>query len=207
MTSYSPTVVAHNGMGGEQVVLLDEEGRAVGVADKERVHHADTPLHLAFSCYVFDSAGRLLVTRRALDKRTFPGAWTNTACGHPAPGEPLLTAVTRRVGEELAIVLQDLRIVLPRFRYQAVMADGTRENEMCPVLTAVTSDRPVADPTEVAATTWVPWEELSRAVVGGTREVSPWCREQVPQLVRLGADPLGWAAASADALPPAAQLS
>lgn len=207
MTSYSPSAVESRSTDAEEVVLLDEAGRAVGVAGKRQVHHADTPLHLAFSCYVFDSSGRLLVTRRALDKRTFPGAWTNTACGHPAPGERLVDAVTRRVGEELGITLTSLRIVLPRFRYRAVMANGTLENEMCPVLTAVTSERPEADPAEVAATTWVAWEQFSATVLAGTREVSPWCREQVPQLVALGADPLEWAAAAADALPPAAQVS
>lgn len=184
----------------EEVVLLDEDGRRIGTAAKRDVHHADTPLHLAFSCYVFDDAGRLLVTRRALTKPTWPGAWTNTACGHPGPGEPLLDAVRRRVGQELGLRLVDLRLVLPAFRYRAVMPDGTVENEMCPVLVATTTDPPRADPTEVDEAEWTPWEEFRRSVLDGTREVSPWCREQV---AALPAQP--WTAPAADpgSLPPA----
>ena len=61
----------------ESVVLLDEEGHAIGTADKRAVHDADTPLHLAFSCYLFDGAGNVLITQRALHKLSWPGIWTN----------------------------------------------------------------------------------------------------------------------------------
>jgi isopentenyl-diphosphate delta-isomerase len=176
----------------ERVVLLDEQGRATGTAAKASVHHAATPLHLAFSCYVFDG-DRLLVTRRALHKPTWPGAWTNSVCGHPAPGEALDGAVRRRVRQELGIGLDDLRLVLPAFRYRAVMPDGTVENEMCPVLVASTTDAVRADPGEVADAVWEPWPAFRSDVLDGRREVSPWCREQV---AALPAEP--WAAPAAD---------
>ena len=67
---------------------------------------------------MLDESGRLLVTRRALSKATLPGVWTNTCCGHPAPGEAIEDAVVRRVGQELGITLHDLRLVLPAFRYR-----------------------------------------------------------------------------------------
>jgi len=165
----------------EQVVLLDEGGRPIGVAPKHEVHHRDTPLHLAFSCYVFDPAGRLLVTRRALDKRTWPGVWTNSCCGHPAPGEPLAAAAVRRTRQELGIEVTDVRLVLPDFRYRAVMDDGTVENEICPVF-AATCRSPEAlhlDPDEVADHAWEDWATFRSEVVEGRRSVSPWCLEQV----------------------------
>jgi isopentenyl-diphosphate delta-isomerase len=185
----------------ELVVLLDEEGRAVGTADKVGVHHADTPLHLAFSCYLFDADGNVLVTQRALHKRTFPGVWTNSCCGHPAPGEALDDAVRRRVEQELGTTVTGLRLVLPRFRYRAEQ-DGVVENEMCPVFVGAAEGDVRPDPDEVGAARWEPWEEFRRGVLDGSREVSVWCREQVAQ---LPADPAAASAADEDDLPPAAR--
>lgn len=184
----------------ELVVLLDEDGRATGTADKATVHHADTPLHLAFSCYLFDGAGNVLVTRRALDKRTFPGVWTNSCCGHPGPDEPFEDAVRRRVPQELGTTVGDLRLVLPRFRYRAEQ-DGIVENEMCPVYVGSATGPVSPDPAEVEEARWEPWATFRSGVLDGSREVSVWCREQVAQ---LPAEP--WSAPTADSadLPPAA---
>jgi isopentenyl-diphosphate delta-isomerase len=165
----------------EHVVLVSETGEVVGTADKAAVHHASTPLHLAFSCYVLDDADRLLVTRRARDKRTFPGVWTNSCCGHPAPGERLEAAVRRRVRQELGLALVDLRLVLPDFRYTAEM-DGVRENELCPVYVARSVSEVVADPAEVDAWEWVRWAAFRATVLSRERRVSQWCREQVAAL-------------------------
>lgn len=185
----------------ELVVLLDEDGRAVGTADKAGVHHADTPLHLAFSCYLFDGEGNVLVTQRARHKRTFPGVWTNSCCGHPAPGEPLEEAVRRRVEQELGTTVTGLRLVLPRFRYRAEQ-EGVVENEMCPVFVGSAGGPVDPDPDEVGEARWEPWQAFRAAVLDGTRSVSVWCREQVLQ---LPADPASAATADPDDLPPAAR--
>jgi isopentenyl-diphosphate delta-isomerase len=190
----------------EEVVLLDEDGNAVGTAAKADVHGRDTALHLAFSCYVFDRDGRLLVTQRAVAKPTFGGVWTNTACGHPGPGEPIVEAVRRRVGQELGLQLEDLRLVLPRFRYRAVVESGPHaglvEHEMCPVFVATASGDPTPDRSEVEAWEWVPWAEFRDDVLSGRREISQWCREQVEALPE---EPLAAAPADPAQLPPAAR--
>ena len=189
----------------EYVVLLDDEGRATGRADKAHVHHADTPLHLAFSCYVFDDADRLVLTRRAAHKRTFPGVWTNSFCGHPAPGERLETAVRRRAEQELGLRVDDLRLVLPGFAYRAEQ-DGVVENELCPVFTARAEGDPAPDPSEVDEVRRVPWPEFSEAVRDGRWPgISPWCHEQVPALMGLGPRPAAWAPGDPASLPPAAR--
>ncbi|MEY9214485.1 isopentenyl-diphosphate Delta-isomerase [Thermobifida halotolerans] len=170
--------------GRENVVLLDELRRPIGAAAKSGVHHERTPLHLAFSCYIFDSRGRFLVTRRALDKRTWPGVWTNSCCGHPAPGEAVEAAVHRRVQQELGLRIERLRLVLPDFRYRAVDASGVVENEVCPVYVAATEDEPQPDPAEVMDWRWVDWQAFVDMAETASWSISPWAAEQAVLLDR-----------------------
>ncbi|MFB2598966.1 isopentenyl-diphosphate Delta-isomerase [Herbiconiux sp. P17] len=166
----------------EQVVLLSDDGAPIGVADKHQVHTDDTPLHLAFSCHVFDEAGRILVTRRALTKRTWPGVWTNSFCGHPAPEEELTDAVTRRARDELGLELAGLELALPDFRYLAIDASGIVENEICPVYIARAAGPVLANPAEVAEWRWADTAELQLAVALTPWAFSPWLALQLPQL-------------------------
>jgi len=186
----------------ECVVLLDESGVARGAADKAQVHHGQTPLHLAFSCYVFNTAGEFLLTRRADAKRVFPGVWTNSCCGHPAPGEAVPDAVRRRLAHELGITVPSVTLVLPRFRYRAELG-GIVENEMCPVYLAAWDGPLTPDPAEVADAKWVDWTEFRQRVRAGQQPVSPWCALQLTELERLGGRPLDWPAADPAELPPA----
>src|SRR5688500_14251219 len=112
----------------ERIVLVDENNREIGVAPKLASHHAQTPLHRAFSCFVFNGRGEFLLTQRSLSKKVFPGIWTNSCCGHPAPGETTEDAVRRRLFDELGMTPQRLELVLPDFRYRAEM-NGIVENE------------------------------------------------------------------------------
>ncbi|MGQ0573331.1 MAG: isopentenyl-diphosphate Delta-isomerase [Pseudonocardia sp.] len=164
------------------VVLLDGQRRPIGTAPRATVHDHDTPLHLAFSCYVFDAAGRLLVQRRAVSKRTWPGVWSNSCCGHPRPGENVAAAAERRIREELGVAPLGLRALLPDFAYEAVMPDGIRENEACPVFGAVVTDDPDPDPAEIAEWRWVAWRDFLAAARTTPWLISPWSALQACEL-------------------------
>lgn len=166
----------------DHVVLLDDLGREIGTAPKSSVHGVHTALHLAFSCHVVDDAGRVLVTRRALGKTTWPGVWSNSFCGHPRPAEPLLSAVRRRADYELGIELADIELVLPLFRYRAVDASGVVEHEVCPVYTARTHDTPTLNPLEVVDAEWVAPEDLAASLRTTPWAFSPWLVLQAEQL-------------------------
>lgn len=189
----------------ERVVLLTEAGTRRGVMDKAAAHHQDTPLHLAFSCYLFNPLGELLLTQRAHTKKTWPGIWTNSCCGHPAPDENLPDSVRRRLAQELGISADEVTLVLPRFRYRAAMPNGIVENEMCPVFRATTNAQPVIEPSEVTDARWVEWSVFAEEVSRGLREVSPWCAQQVSELIRLGPSPQLWPTGDNATLPPAAR--
>ena len=158
----------------ELVVLVDDEGQHVGTAQKSVVHTTDTPLHLAFSCHIFNDRGEVLITRRALSKKTWPGVWTNSACGHPGPGEDMVDAIRRRALTELGLELEDIRDALPDFRYRAVDASGIVENEICPVFVARATSSPSPAADEVCEWQWVKPQALSASVSQTPFAFSPW---------------------------------
>jgi isopentenyl-diphosphate delta-isomerase len=170
----------------ESVVLLSDDRTPIGTADKFTVHTAHTPLHLAFSCHVRNTDGDVLVTRRALSKKTWPGVWTNTFCGHPGPDESFEDAIGRRASRELGITVRDVEVVLPEFRYRAVDASGIVENEVCPVFRAVTDDTPAPADDEVAEWAWVSEDSLRQAVAGAPFAWSPWLGWQLAELETAG---------------------
>jgi isopentenyl-diphosphate delta-isomerase len=175
--------------GEELIVLVDPEGNAIGSAEKWSSHHGATPLHLGFSCYVFDADGRFLATRRSTGKKVWPGVWTNTVCGHPAPGESFVDAIERRLDYELGMSAENIQVVLPRHIYRAPAFRGIVEHEFCPVFVARTVGRPRPNPVEVTDYRWMPWREFVRAAESDTTdEFSWWCKNQLKEIAD---DPLG----------------
>lgn len=182
---YTAGVTRHCAPAGlaELIVLVDEKGTAVGQAEKWSSHHLQTPLHLAFSCYVFGRKGRFLATRRASDKRVWPGVWSNTVCGHPMPGETMEDAIRRRLWYELGMTVGDLQVALPAYRYRAPPFAGIVENEFCPVYLASASAGPQPNPEEVENFRWLSWPEFLSASRLDTNDTwSWWCKDQAEQL-------------------------
>jgi isopentenyl-diphosphate delta-isomerase type 1 len=173
------------------VTLVDDAGRPIGSAPRASVHDTDTPLHLAFSCYITNGEGQVLLTRRALGKRTWPGVWTNTCCGHPQPAEHMQDAVRRRLVEELGLEVGELTCVLPDFAYRATDASGVVENEVCPVFVAQAHPTSLvsANASEVMEWRWVSWTSLAQAVGATPFAFSPWSALQVPL---LDDQPVAW---------------
>ncbi len=170
-------------MAEELIVLVNEQGEPTGTAEKLAAHHAHTPLHLAFSCYVFNGQGQLLVTQRAHSKKVWPGVWTNSVCGHPAPGEAMEAAIQRRLKEELGMSATAIQVVLPQYRYKTPPFNGIIENEFCPVYVARTSNQPIHNPAEVIDYKWLSWPEFVAAVAADSDNLwSWWCKDQLKQL-------------------------
>jgi isopentenyl-diphosphate delta-isomerase len=165
---------------------------------RQAVHEQGRALtRRAFSCYVFTSDARLLLTMRGQTKKTWPGVWSNSCHGHPESGESTAAAVARALRDELGLAAP-AELVLPGFQ---CMMSG--ERELCPVYRVVTDDPPHPDPAAVGDFEWADWADFAYAVAAGDLMVAPWCGPQVAELSALGEDPARWPVADA-AVPPAA---
>lgn len=161
----------------EHVVLVTGENEVVGTAPKATVHTDATPLHRGFSLFLFRTNGDLLLQQRALSKKTWPGVWSNSCCGHPALDESPLEAAERRLRDELGITNVTVTMMLPDYRYRAER-DGVVENELCPVMVALSDEPVVRNPDEVEATEWIGWDQFLGRIASQPGFFSPWCEEE-----------------------------
>ncbi len=159
------------------VVLVDEQNNVLGTKPKDEVHTTDTPLHRGFSLFIFNSRNELLVTRRADAKKTFPGVWTNTVCGHPAPDESPEAAAARRLKDEVGITSTDIKLAAP-YRYRFADKNGIVENEICPILVGHSDEAPKPDSEELSDWKWTPWKDFLTEIQNAPEKYSPWCIEE-----------------------------
>ena len=163
----------------EHVILLNEQDQPCGTLEKYAAHTATTPLHSAFSCWIFNEQGQLLVTRRSLHKKAWPGVWTNSVCGHPQLGETHEAAIVRRARFELGADINLLTPVYADFRYRATDPSGIVENEVCPVYAAHIVSELQLNPDEVMDCQWSNLEDVLRGIDATPWAFSPWMVMQV----------------------------
>jgi isopentenyl-diphosphate Delta-isomerase len=170
----------------ERVILVDERNREVGADEKLRAHRAGA-LHRAFSVFVFDAGGRLLLQRRAREKYHSGGLWSNTACGHPRPGEATEAAARRRLREEMGFECELRRAF--DFVYRAELGGGLVEHEYDEVFVGEFAGEPAPDPSEVEAWRWVSMSELRRDLREEPARYTFWLKVAVEGEGRLRLEP------------------
>jgi isopentenyl-diphosphate delta-isomerase len=158
----------------ERLILVDESDREIGYASKADAHAGQGILHRAFSLFVFNSAGELLLQQRAPGKPLWPGYWANSCCSHPRGGEDMPTATQRRLAEELGFSCP-LEYIY-KFQYHAEFGDAGSESELCWVYVGQ-SDAPVrVNATEIAAWRYVKPEDLDREIAESPEHFTPWLK-------------------------------
>jgi len=157
----------------EALILVDESNRAVGTARKTAVHRAGL-LHRAFSIFIIDERGRIVLQQRSRHKYHSAGLWANSCCGHPRPGERTLTAARRRLNEELGI---SSPLSFGFFsRYQTELDKGMQENELVYVFFGPLTAQPQPDPAEVAKVELANPAELKRRIAQQPNAYAYWLR-------------------------------
>lgn len=166
--------------GSEKLILVDESDREIGQATKTEAHAGQGILHRAFSLFVFNREGELLLQQRASSKPLWPGYWANTCCSHPRAGEEMDSAIQRRLHEELGFACP-LEFVY-KFQYHAEYGDAGSESELCWVYVGA-SDAPVdTNETEIAAWRYITPDALDREIAEAPERFSPWLKMEWQRL-------------------------
>ena len=164
------------------VSIVDENDVTIGTCDKYTAHRTELgpKRHRAFSLFLFDSRGRLLLQQRSEHKLTFPLIWANTCCSHPEPEEPVIAAACRRVKFELNIDIDPVACKLGEcgvFEYTATSGDWTEHEIDHVIFGCFTADEIPFNSEEVAAVRWVTEDELAEWIAKNPEQLSPWLRK------------------------------
>lgn len=158
----------------EHVILVDGYDKETGHCEKMEVHERGL-LHRAFSVFVFNTQGALLLQKRASSKYHSGGKWTNTCCGHPRPGESVEQAARRRLTEEMGLQCNLSRLF--SFHYKAEFPeDGLVENEIDHVWMGVTDTLPKLNPDEAEDYSYVSPEDIKNRLSARPDDFTIWFR-------------------------------
>jgi len=157
----------------ELVILVDANDNPTGVAAKIEAHQHPPRLHRAFSVFIFDSAGRMLLQRRASTKYHFGGLWTNAACSHPQPGEETLDAAGRRLRAEMGIDVPLAERMSFIYRAEDPSTELV-EWEFDHVFTGTFDGEPDPDAAEVGGWRWIDRADLDSEIQEQPGQFTPW---------------------------------
>jgi isopentenyl-diphosphate delta-isomerase len=164
----------------DPLILVDDADREVGFLSKEECHRGEGVLHRAFSVFLFNAAGEVLLQQRSATKPLWPLYWSNSCCSHPRRGEAVETAARRRVREELALGCS--LDFLYKFEYHARFGDVGAEHELCWVFAGLVAGSPVADPAEIAAWRFVAPAALTAEIAATPAAFTPWLKLEWPEV-------------------------
>ena len=187
----------------EALIIVDAQDRILGHGTKAELHQGAGTLHRAFSIFLFNDTGHVLLQKRSADKPLWPEFWSNTCCSHPRRGESYGIATSRRLKEELGVEAP-LRFT-HRFRYQAQFSAEGAEHELCSVYVGRIDGDPMPNPQEVSDWQWVSPSALDEWLDTNPENLTPWFKlewaalrsgEHAETLERIG---LSWNPSQAQA--------
>jgi isopentenyl-diphosphate delta-isomerase len=156
----------------ENLILVDQQDRDIGTLDKAACHDGEGRLHRAFSLFIFNSAGELLLQQRSSEKRLWGGYWSNSCCSHPREGEDMAEATGRRLLQELGITCP--LHFLYKFEYQASFGDEGSEHELCSVYLGRSDEQVVANRNEIEDWRFVHPQQLEKEMAEQPERFTPW---------------------------------
>jgi len=164
----------------EDLILVNDRDEEIGHLDKLNCHQGSGILHRAFSLFVFNDDGELLLQQRSASKPLWPLYWSNTCCSHPRRGETVDYAVKRRLQQELGLTTE--AEFLYKFKYQAQYDESGAEHELCWVFLGRCQADPVPNATEVQAWRFVTLEQLNEELQQHPRRFTPWFKLEWQEL-------------------------
>ena len=164
----------------EMLIIVDENDNILDYKSKIDCHQGDGILHRAFSIFIFNDQGQLVLQKRSDQKLLWPLYWSNSCCSHPRKGESLETATHRRLEEELGFDT-DLTY-LYTFQYQANFRNIGSENELCAVYIGKSNDTVRVNDNEIADWRYIEPEDLTREVTDNPQNFTPWFKMEWTRL-------------------------
>ena len=156
------------------LILVDSDDQEIGLMDKTLCHEDQGKLHRAFSIFLFNRSGEVLIQQRATSKPLWGDFWSNTCCSHPRAGESIDSAASRRIEEELDI--QAELSFIYKFEYQARFNEQLSENELCSVYFGHFDGAPTPNPNEVQSWKWISRESLTKELRDNADLFTPWLK-------------------------------